>query len=91
MKLQQLVRHHRLFFVFFVLFLLVGVIDVLNLDRFCYKAICDAASPLSGSPCPTYYDIPIWNVYLSLAILAALYHVHDELKTSNRHLSSHKQ
>ena len=90
MTVVSLIRHHRLFFVFFGLFLLVGAIDLLNLDRFCYKAICDAASPISGSPCPPYYDIPIWHVYLSLAILAALYHVHDEIRTSNKHLSSHK-
>ncbi len=87
MKLQVLVAHHRLFFVFLGLFFVVGAVDILNLDRFSYKAICDAVMPVSGSPCPPYYDIPIWHVYLSLAILAALYHVHDELRLHN---SSHK-
>ncbi len=87
MKLQALVAHHRLFFVFLGLFVVVGAVDILNLDRFSYKAICDAVAPVSGGPCPPYYDIPIWHVYLSLAILAALYHVHDELRLHN---SSHK-
>ncbi|OGG04839.1 hypothetical protein A2Z33_06040 [Candidatus Gottesmanbacteria bacterium RBG_16_52_11] len=90
MKAGQLVRHHRLFFVFVILFIVVGVVDMFNFDRLIYKALCDLISPLSGSPCPPYYDIPIWHVYLSLAILAALYHVHDEIRVSNKHLSSRK-
>ncbi len=90
MKLGRVLGHHKLFFVFLVLFLLVGVVDIFNLDRFMYKVICDAVAPVSGSPCPPYYDIPIWHVYLSLAILAALYHVHDEIRVSNKHLSSQK-
>lgn len=90
MNLGRVLRHHKLFFVFLVLFFLVGIVDIFNLDRFAYKALCDAVAPVSGSPCPPYYDIPIWHVYLSLAILAALYHVHDEIRMSNKHLSSHK-
>ena len=90
MSVKNLVRHHRLFVVFFILFLFVGAVDMFNLDRFIYKALCDAVAPFSGSPCPPYYDIPIWSVYLSLAMLAALYHVHDEIRTSNKHLFSHK-
>lgn len=90
MKAGSVLRHHKLFFVFLVLFLLVGVVDMFNLDRLVYKALCEVVAPVSGSPCPPYYDIPIWNVYLSLAILAALYHVHDEIRVSNKHLSSHK-
>lgn len=81
---------HKLFFVFLGLFLLVGIVDIFNLDRLAYKSVCDLVAPVSGSPCPPYYDIPIWHVYLSLAILTALYHVHDEIRTSNKHLSSHK-
>lgn len=91
MKLKELVHHHRLFFVFVLLFILVAAIDIVNIDRFLYKVICDAVAPISGSPCPPYYDIPIWNVYLSLAILAALYHVHTEVRTTNKHLSSQKK
>ena len=90
MKLGSILRHHKLFFVFLALFLLVGIVDIFNLDRLVYKAICEGVAPVSGSPCPPYYDIPIWHVYLSLAILAALYHVHDEIRVSNKHLSSHK-
>ena len=90
MKLGGAIRHHSLFFVFLLLFLLVGMLDIFNSDQLAYKAICDLVSPFSGSPCPTYYDLPIWNVYLSLAILAALYNIHGEIRTSNRHLSSHK-
>ena len=90
MNVQKLVRHHRLFVVFLVLFLFVGAVDMFNLERIIYKVLCDAVAPISGSPCPPYYDLPIWHVYLSLAILAALYHVHDEIRTSNKHLSSHK-
>lgn len=82
---------HKLFFIFLALFFVVGGVDLFNIDRFLYKAICDAVAPISGSPCPPYYDIPIWNVYLSLAILAALYHVHTEVRTTNRHLSSQKK
>ena len=88
MKVKELLRHHKLFVVFLVLFLIVGAIDLLNLDRVSYKALCEVVAPISGSSsCPPYYDIPIWSVYLSLAMLAALYHVHDEIRTSNRHLS----
>lgn len=79
--------HHKLFVVFFLLFVVVAAVDMLNVDRLCYKAICDMASPVSGSPCPPYYDLPIWSVYLSLAMLAALYHVHDQVRATNRHLS----
>ncbi|MFZ5845500.1 MAG: hypothetical protein ACOY0S_03475 [Patescibacteria group bacterium] len=89
MRLQEVIVHHRLFFIFLLLFFLVGAVDIFNLDRILYKAICDAVAPVSGSPCPPFYDIPIWHVYLSLAILAALYHVHGEIKTSNKHLASH--
>lgn len=88
--LDHLIRHHKLFFVYLILFFFVGAVDIFNLDRLTYKAVCDMVSPVSGSPCPPFYDIPIWNVYLSLAVLAGLYHVHDEIRTSNKHLSSHK-
>lgn len=85
--MKQWFAHHKLFFVFALLFVVVAVVDMLNIDRICYKAICDMASPISGSPCPPYYDLPIWSVYLSLAMLAALYHVHDQVRATNRHLS----
>lgn len=90
MKLPKSIRYHRLFFTFLILFLLVAVVDVFNFDRLFYSAICNLASPISQSPCPSYYDLPIWDVYLSLAILAGLYHVHDEIRTSNKHLSARK-
>ena len=90
MKFAAAVVHHKLFFFFLALVFLVGAMDLFNLNRLLYKAICDFVAPVSGSPCPPYYDIPIWHVYLSLAILAALYHIHDEVRTSNRHLASHK-
>ncbi|MBI2404749.1 hypothetical protein HYV22_01055 [Candidatus Gottesmanbacteria bacterium] len=90
MKLGEKINHHRLFFFFLLLFFVVGAVDILNFDRISYKAICDVVAPISGSPCPAYYDIPIWHVYLSLAILAALYHVHGEIRVSNKHLSSRK-
>jgi len=88
--MRNLWQHHRLFVVYLLLFFVVGAVDMFNLDRIMYKAMCDAASPVSGSPCPPFYDIPIWSVYLSLAILAALYHVHGEIKTTNKHLSGKK-
>lgn len=84
---MNIIKHHKLFFVFLILFFIVAAIDILNVDRISYKAICDLASPISGSPCPPYYDIPIWSVYLSLAMLAALYHVHGEVRKTNSHLS----
>lgn len=87
---MKLIQHHKLFFVFLVLFIIVAAVDMLNVDRICYKALCDLSSPLSGSPCPPYYDLPIWHVYLSLAMLAALYHVHGEVRKTNKHLSSGK-
>lgn len=90
MTLKELVKKHHLFFIFLILFLLVGIVDLFNFDQKIYSAICGVASPISHRTCPTFYDIPIWNVYLSLAILAALYHVHDEIRTSNKHLSSRK-
>lgn len=89
MTLKKVFQRHHLFFVFLILFLLVAIVDLFNIDRILYSAVCELASPISKSSCPTFYDIPIWDVYLSLAILAALYHVHDEIRTSNR-LSSHK-
>lgn len=85
-----MIKKHKLFFVYLLLFFLVGAIDILNLDRISYKCVCDLARPISGGPCATYYDLPIWNVYLSLAILASLYHVHGEVKRTNHHLSSRK-
>lgn len=82
--------HHKLFFFFLVLFFVVAAIDILNVDRVCYEAVCNLAAPVSGGPCATFYDMPIWEVYLSLTILAALYRLHDEVRTTNRHLSSHR-
>lgn len=90
MKVEHLIRHHKLFVTFLILFFVVGAVDMFNLDSLTYKVLCDMVAPISGSPCPPYYDIPIWSVYLSLAVLAGLYHVHDEIRTSNKHLSSHK-
>lgn len=90
MKWSTVFHQHKLFFVFLILFFVVAAVDILNLDRLMYKALCDLVAPVSGSPCPPFYDIPIWNVYLSLAMLAALYHVHGEVRTTNRHLSSRK-
>lgn len=90
MKEWKLFDQHKLFFFFLLLFLVIAAVDILNLDRFLYKALCDAVAPISGSPCPPYYDIPIWNVYLSLAILATLYSVHNEVRATRRHLSAKK-
>lgn len=90
MKVGEVIKHHKLFLTFLVLFFIVGAVDIFNLDRVTYKAMCDAASPMSGSPCPPFYDIPIWEVYLSLGILAGLYHIHDELRTHTKHLTSRK-
>lgn len=83
-------KDHRLFFIFLILFFLVGFVDMFNFDQIIYSTLCQLIAPVSGSPCPTYYDIPIWHVYLSLAILAALYHVHGEIRISNKHLSNRK-
>lgn len=91
MVLKKTIRHHRLFFVYLILFFIVAAIDLLNFDRVLYSTICQWTSPISKNVCPTFYDIPIWEVYLSLAILAALYHVHSEIRKSNKHLSSHKK
>lgn len=88
--MKDLIRHHRVFVVYLVLFFVVSIVDIFNFDRISYKAVCDLVAPISGSPCPPYYDIPIWHVYLSLAVLAGLYHVHDEVRTTNRHLSRRK-
>lgn len=90
MSFKHLVSHHKLFFVYLILFFIVGIVDIFNFDRLTYKFVCDVVAPVSGSPCPPFYDIPIWSVYLSLAVLAGLYHVHDEIRTSNKHLASHK-
>lgn len=87
MKVQNFVYSNRLFWVFLLLFLVVAFVDIFNIDRGVYSLICSAASPISKSPCATFYDLPIWQVYLSLAILAALYHVHGEIRISNKHLS----
>lgn len=90
MVFKKTIKHHHLFFVFLFLFFLVAIVDLLNFDQLSYSFICQLALPISKSLCPTFYDIPIWDVYLSLAILAALYHVHSEIRTSNKHLSSRK-
>ena len=87
---MKIFHEHILFFVFLILFLLVSTVDILNLDRLMYTYLCEMVAPVSGSPCPLYYDLPIWHVYLSLGILAGLYHVHREVRTTNKHLSSHK-
>ncbi len=83
-------RKHSLYIFLFVLFLVTAALDIVNFDSFIYKNICGALSPFTKSPCTDFYDIPIWTVYLSLAIVAALTHVHGEIKISNKHLSSHK-
>ncbi len=91
MSLRELTTKHKLFFVFLLLFFVVGAVDILNIDRIVYKWLCDLVAPISFAPCTPWYDLPIWQVYLSLAILAALYHVHDEVRATNRHLASHKK
>lgn len=83
-------RHNSLYIFLVVLFILTAALDIVNFDSFVYKAICGVLSPFTGSPCTDFYDIPIWTVYLSLAIVLAVTHVHGEIKISNRHLSSHK-
>lgn len=88
--MKKLLAHHRLFVVFLVLFLVIATVDILNIDRWMYSLLCNAVSPISGSVCATFYDLPIWQVYLSLAILAALYHLHGEVRQTNRHLSEKK-
>lgn len=90
MKESRWVARHSLFIALLVLFLLIGALDILNVDSVVYKFLCTAFSPVTNSPCVDYYDVPIWQVYLSVAILAALAHVHGELRISNRHLAAHK-
>jgi hypothetical protein len=88
--MKKVLAQHQLFVVFLVLFLVIATVDILNLDRSMYSLLCNAVSPISGSVCATFYDLPIWQVYLSLAILAALYHLHGEVRTTNRHLANRK-
>lgn len=90
MKELHWVRQHSLYIILFILFLVTAALDIVNFDSYVYKILCGVLSPFTGSPCTDFYDIPIWTVYLSLAIVAALTHVHGEIKISNRHLSSHK-
>jgi hypothetical protein len=90
MKETRWIAHHSLFVVLLVLFLLIGALDILNVDAIVYRALCGALYSVTKSPCTDYYDVPIWQVYLSIAILAALAHVHSELRISNRHLAAHK-
>ncbi len=90
MKEKSWIARHSLFIILFVLFLVTAALDIVNFDSFVYKAICGALSPFTNSPCTDFYDIPIWTVYLSLAIVAALTHVHGEIRISNKHLSSRK-
>lgn len=90
MKDSRWVTKHSLFIVLFVLFLLIGFLDIINVDSMVYKSLCTAFSSITKSPCTDYYDVPIWQVYLSAAIVSALYHVHAELRISNKHLSSHR-
>lgn len=88
MNLRRTFSHHKLFVLFFLLFLVVAGIDLFNFDSIIYKNICMAVFPYTNSPCVDFYDIPIWNFYLLLAVLTALYHVHGEVRATNRHLSS---
>ena len=90
MNLKHLVSHHRLFLTFLVLCIVVAVVDIFNIDSMFYKNICAMAAPYIESSCVDFYDIPIWNFYLILAVLTALYHVHDEIRTTNKHLSAKK-
>jgi len=90
MNLKNLVSHHRLFVTFFVLCILVAVVDIFNIDSMFYKNICAMVAQYVKIPCVDFYDIPIWNMYLILAVLTALYHVHDEIRTTNKHLSAKK-
>ncbi|EKE15009.1 MAG: hypothetical protein ACD_12C00203G0003 [uncultured bacterium] len=82
---------HSFFLTLVLLFVLLGVVDLLNVDRFAYQTICDLVSPLTNYPCATFYDLPIWEVYLTAALLAALYHVHEGIKTSNKHLAAYRK
>jgi succinate dehydrogenase hydrophobic anchor subunit len=86
MKVAQFVEKHSLFISLLVLFLIIGVLDIINVDSMVYKWICSLFSPVTNSACTDYYDVPIWQVYLSVALLAALYHVHVELRITNKHL-----
>ncbi len=91
MRGSRLVAQHSLSFFLLALFVVVGAVDLLNLDSAAYKGICTVFLPITGAPCTDYYDLPIWTVYLSVAILAALYYVHAEIKTSNKHLAAQKK
>jgi hypothetical protein len=86
MKAMRFIGEHSLFISLLVLFLLIGVLDIVNVDRVVYKWICMFFAPGINSTCADYYDVPIWQVYLSVALLAALYHVHAELRITNKHL-----
>ena len=86
MKISRFVEEHSLFISLLVLFLVIGALDIVGVDSTVYKWICSLFSPLTLSACTDYYDVPIWQVYLSVALLAALYHVHVELRITNKHL-----
>ena len=86
MNFTQFVEKHSLFITLLVLFLIIGALDIVGVDSMMYKQICSAFSPITLSACTDYYDVPIWQVYLSVALLAALYHVHAELRITNKHL-----
>ncbi len=90
MKEKHLSQQHSLVLVLVGLFFIIATVDFLNFDSILYRLLCIPMAPYFNLSCTDYYDMPIWDVYLSVAILATLYHVHDEVRSTNTHLASRK-
>src|SRR3989344_1651868 len=60
--------------------------DLSNIDSFFYKYACGLLDIIFNLACPDFYDLPFWEVTVSVGTIATAYFALAALRQSNRQL-----
>lgn len=60
--------------------------DIFNLDNLLYQQACNFSKPFLSNTCPSYYDLPFWEVSVTIGTLLTAYLALQSIRESNRRL-----
>lgn len=73
--------------VFLLLLCSLIFFDISNLDSVAFKWVCDLIKSFGfNSSCPDYYDLPIWEVSVTIGTMSAAYYAYAGIREANKRL-----
>lgn len=85
-KVTSLISKNRPLAMILLGSILIGFLDLSNIDRTLYKMGCLLLKGLLPAVCPDFYDLPIWEVGITFGTLTAAYYAYAGIRESNKRL-----